>query len=132
MVNVGSYPETGWLPNVVGSPVNRSEFVDGRGPSVWYTEYIDGYPDDGRGIVILPDPERIDYSQRLEMSWHKAKVAFGHPEVASPEDWLGLGNQAPAGPSHNKGWNKVGEVSGLFGYAEYTHRPGGLGKPADQ
>lgn len=56
------------------------------------------------------------------MSWLNANIAWGHVEVTSPYSWQGfseVGNAAPCGPAHNKGWRKFGAVGGDGGYENY-------------
>jgi len=122
----GSYPETGKWNNI--GFASADEYVFGVGPVVAYSEYVDGNPNDGRGIVILNDRDKYDYSQNPSMSWLNANIPWGHVSVSSPWSWTGIdvGNKAPVGPAHNTGWNKIGAVSGDGGYELYTDRPGPL------
>lgn len=125
----GSYPKTGWWDDMLdwlGIPI-YDEWVAGFGPYIPYSSFIDGNPNDGRGIVILPEPDKIDYNENPEMSWLKAEVAFGHLIVDSPYDWLpgtDVGNYAPGGPFHNIGWNETGPVNKNGDkYENYTKMP---------
>ena len=116
----GSYPELGWWDEV--DPVDLyDEWVAGLGLYVPYSAFIDGNPNDGRGIVILPEPDKIDYDENPGMSWLKGNVAFGHLWVNSPFDWLpfSVGNNAVGGPFYNPGWNETGAVDNDKGEFEY-------------
>lgn len=120
----GSYPETGWWDDVsTFGPIGYDEYVLGAGLYISYSSFIDGNRDDYRGIVILPEPDKIDYDENPEMSWLKANVAFGHVSVDSPGSFSGLdvGNDGVKGPFHNAGWNKTGAVEGA--YANYLGLP---------
>ena len=110
----GSYPQTGHWVDV--GPLGHDENVYGYGPVVHYVEYLDGNPNDGRGIVILKERDQYDYSQNKSMSWLNADIPWGHITVPSPWDWVpfNIGNHAPVGPAINKGWNRIGPVAGDY------------------
>jgi len=111
----GSYPWSGTWANV--GTWGYDEYVWGAGPTISYTTFIDGNRNDRRGIVILPEPDKINYDEHPEMSWLKADIAWGHVRVDSPWDFQSfkeVGNDAPGGPYHNPGWNKTGAVSGAY------------------
>ncbi len=123
----GSYPEIGTWNNI--GPLGADEYVFGFGPVITYSNYIDGNPNDGRGIVILKERDKYDYMQDPEMSWLNADLPWGHITVGSPWNWqpfVDIGNHAPVGPAHNKGWNRIGSVYGDGGYDLYTAQPGPL------
>jgi len=91
--------------NNVG-PHGYDEYVWGNGPTILYSSFIDGNRNDSHGIVILPEPDKIDYNENPEISWLIADVAWGHVWVDSPWDWNPVaeaGNHPPPGPFHNKG-----------------------------
>ena len=66
----GHYPFNGWYENV--GPAGYDEHITGQGPFISYSEFCDDDPNDGRGIVILPDLDDINYDNNPEMSWFKA------------------------------------------------------------
>ncbi len=126
----GSYPEPGTWSNV--GPLGFDEYVWGNGPYINYSEFIDGDPNDKRGIVILPEIDDIDYSNDLHMRWFKAAIPWGLWEADSPGEWLqpflyiwpttggDIGNDGPPGPPYNSGWNTL-EDNNSFSY--YSARP---------
>jgi len=126
----GSYPGPGtW--NDIG-PLGYDEWVAGQGPYISYLEFIDGNPNDRRGIVILPEIDDIDYSSNLHMRWFKAAVPWGLWEANSPEEWAqpflyiwpttqgDVGNDGPPGPAYNSGWNTIEDNNS---FSIYTYRP---------
>lgn len=102
----GSYPWTGTWYNV--GPNSYDEYVNGLGPTIAYNSIT---------IVIIPEPDKIDYSVQPEMSWLNVSIRWGNLEVSSPWDWIEpfihpltlgwvegeIGNDAPPGPYHNNG-----------------------------
>lgn len=114
VVSGGSYPSPGHWPDV--GAAGADEDVNGSGPRIPYSSFIDGDPNDGRGIVVLHEPDCYDYDQTPEMSWLKANIAWGHPSVSDPWAWVPSydGNFSPGGPYYNPGWSRVGAVPGAF------------------
>lgn len=122
----GNFPETGLWENVGEAGID--EYVLGRGPTISYSSFIDGNPNDRRGIVILPYADFIDYNQNPEMSWFKLDIQWGHLSVDDPWNWVPIydGNQPPKGPYYNAGWHRIGSVPQgdyPYGYELYTGRP---------
>ena len=117
----GSYPWPGRWNNI--GQWGYDEYVWGDGPTIHHWLFINSKPD--RGIVILPEPDRIDYNEHPEMSWLKADVAWGHLAAESPYEVFGslAGNSAPCGPYHNIGWNETGPVE--KDGKKYENYPGG-------
>jgi len=111
-VSGGSYPSTGLWSDVVYIPVLGSidDNVLGQGPYISYSSFIDYNLQDGTGIVMLPNPQSIDYSARPELSWLKAHIRFGYIDASSPGDWTNgdVGQLAPYSPYYNDGWERTG------------------------
>ena len=104
----GSYPSSGTWRNVV----DISEFdsiadqPNGLGRYIHWSEFQ---------IEVIKDPlvdSAYDFDAHPEMSWLKANILWGQPEVKSPgasipiKDLL-ASNNAPSGPRYNAAWGVV-------------------------
>ncbi|MDW7678977.1 MAG: hypothetical protein SCK70_00305 [bacterium] len=108
----GSYPWPGRWNNV--GPISYDEYVWGNGPTI---------PHESISIVVLPNPNEVNYDVNPELCWLKISIRFGYLEVSSPWDFFepfifwserDIGNDAPLGPAFNKGWGKIGAVEGAY------------------
>ncbi|MFH1279252.1 MAG: hypothetical protein ABIK65_12840 [Candidatus Eisenbacteria bacterium] len=119
------YPAPG-LWNGVGAEVpgcgRAGEEVPPRGRRVDWQELE---------VILLPEPESVDYSSEPGLSWHRAFLPFGTPYVPTYCDdgceflgdfpvtgWLigECGNRAPPGPAHHDSWGLFsgGTVEGAY------------------
>jgi len=121
-ISGGSYPKTGIWPNINAG--NPAEIVAGNGPLVdYYGSYT---PSRFQNLVILPDVDKVDYTQHPEMSWFKVQIPWGIIGTSSPGDWqpfFNVGNDAPPGPVYNDAWNEIGEAGA---YTIYTFVPSAI------
>jgi hypothetical protein len=108
----GSYPWIGTWYDV--GPAGYDEYVHGLGPTIPYSAF---------NIIILPNRDKINYTNNPGMSWLNVSIRWGNIEVSSPWDFTeplpfigDVGNNAPLGPAFNSGWNGVGAVGNYESY----------------
>jgi hypothetical protein len=108
----GSYPWTATWYDV--GPLGYDEYVHGLGPTISYNTF---------NIIILPNRDKINYTNNPGMSWLNVSIRWGNIEVSSPWDFTeplpfigDVGNNAPLGPAFNSGWNGVGAVGNYESY----------------
>lgn len=111
----GSYPWPGTWYNV--GTFGYDEYVNGSGPGISHSSL---------NVVVIPNRDKINYDLHPEMSWLNVPIRWGILESSSPWDGIeglllwterDIGNDAPKGPTYNKGWGTVGPVEG--GYDAY-------------
>ncbi len=112
----GNFPDPGIWP--AAGELCADENVKAEGPEIHWNSFIN--KNEKYGIVILPDPDDIDYNERPEMSWFKADLYWGYLDVKSYGDWskvipfVNVGNTPPRGPAYRDGWGKVGSGGGKY------------------
>ena len=83
----GSYPSPGIWRGV--GPLDYDELVFGvGGPYIHYYEFIDGDPNDRRGIVILPDVDEINFATKPELRWVGAQIPWGLWQANNLGEWI--------------------------------------------
>jgi hypothetical protein len=124
----GSFPRpAGWPIVLVDWSVltwNFTEFVDGDGSWIPWTEFVSATADEKYGLVLLKEPDDYDYDEHPEMSWLKADIQWGHRRVASQgtaQSFVDCHNNSPRGPAHQFTWNNLDQGNDEFTY--YTYSP---------